>query len=45
MLGDLFLVLKEKLKQCFCVHEYEDVTVNAVRTVYFERCKKCGRVK
>lgn len=45
MIGDTLLFLKEKWKQCFCLHDYQEYFVNAVVPKYYRKCRKCGRVK
>lgn len=42
MLGDLFLKIREFLRQNFCCHDY---TYIETFDSGFYRCKKCGRIK
>nr|DAJ67187.1 MAG TPA: SAGA-associated factor 73-FINGER, DEUBIQUITINATION, TRANSCRIPTION FACTOR, SAGA [Caudoviricetes sp.] len=42
MIGDIYLFIKQFLKEQFCIHEYyrESIDIQTWRV-----CKKCGRVR
>lgn len=42
MIGDIYLFIKQFLKETFCIHEYvrESIDISSWKV-----CKKCGRVK
>lgn len=42
MIGDIYLFIKQFLKQTFCIHEY---VYKEIDIYCLEECKKCGRVK
>lgn len=42
MLGDFILYLSEKIRQCFCIHNYKH---KGKLDFMYEECTKCGRVK
>lgn len=42
MIGDLFLKIRDYLRQTFCLHEY--MYIETFNSGFF-RCKKCGRIK
>ena len=43
MFGDLILWIREKWKQFWCIHEYQQHDCGPTRLWY--ECKKCGKVK
>nr|DAV51869.1 MAG TPA: acetyl-coA carboxylase zinc finger domain protein [Caudoviricetes sp.] len=42
MIGDIYLFIKQFLKETFCIHEYFRKSID-IQT--WKECKKCGRVK
>lgn len=42
MIGDIYLFIKQFLKEQFCIHEY---TYRQICDYSYRECKKCGRVK
>ena len=42
MIGDIYLFIKQFLKETFCIHEYFRKSINISS---WKVCKKCGRVK
>ena len=42
MIGDIYLFIKQFLKEQFCIHEYvrESIYISTWKV-----CKKCGRVR
>lgn len=42
MIGDIYLFIKQFLKETFCIHEYV-YKQNDIH--HLEECKKCGRVR
>lgn len=42
MIGDIYLFIKQFLKEQFCIHEYVRKSID---TCSWKECKKCGRFK
>lgn len=42
MIGDIYLFIKQFLKETFCIHEYFHRSIGIQS---WKECKKCGRVK
>ena len=42
MIGDVYLFIKQFLKETFCIHEYVRKSINISA---WKVCKKCGRVR
>lgn len=50
MIGDFILWCKEKIRENFCIHEYEPFGILKKYALgdtlgVHEKCKKCGRLK
>lgn len=46
MIGDIFLWLRTKIKQSFCVHDYSFKSMEIGLQIFTTKtCKKCNRMK
>lgn len=45
MIGDLLVYGICFFKQLFCLHVYKEHIANTLHPLYYQQCKKCGRIR